>query len=417
MGAVQAVSTLHLITAAFFFLCCGYQILYLLVPLFVRRRPHQPTRLHRYAILIAARNEEAVLPHLLASIAAQDYPAELVTTFVVADNCTDRTADVARDGGAVVHVRNNTAQVGKGYALAELLAQIDQPYDAYLVFDADNLLAPDFLTQINRTFSDGYGIVTGYRNAKNYGDNWISAGYGLWFLREARQLADARMRLGLSCTVNGTGFGFTREVLARCGGWHYFLLSEDTEFSLDRLLAGERIGYCHDAIFYDEQPTEFRQSWRQRMRWARGYLQVFGRYAGRLLRGVLTLPPRKALSCLDVGLCILPALVCNLVTIVGDLVILLAALVSGEAILPVIGAVFSALPGAYLSFWFLGLCTTVTEWRRINASSTRKLGYLFTFPLFMLTYIPISIAALFCRVEWRPITHKAAVRLEEITRK
>ena len=130
-------------------ICYLYQVVYLIIPFFVKPRPHQSARLHRYAILIAARNEEAVLPHLLDSIAAQDYPAELLTTFVVADNCTDRTAQVAQDRGARVFVRNNRTQVGKGYALHFLLDKLQQTegldrFDAFLVFDADNLL-PKFL--------------------------------------------------------------------------------------------------------------------------------------------------------------------------------------------------------------------------------------------------------------------------------
>lgn len=417
MSAADAIALLHAVVAVAFFCCYAYQIVYLLVPLFVRHKPHKETRLHRYAILIAARNEEAVLPQLLASIAAQDYPAELISTFVVADNCTDSTAAVARAGGATVYERHNTRLIGKGYALAELLEQTPDAFDAYLVFDADNLLAPDYITQINRTFSDGCDIVTSYRNAKNYGDNWISAGYGLWFLRETRQLSDARMRLGLACTVSGTGFGFTRGVLARCGGWHYFLLSEDTEFSVDRLLAGERIGYCPDAVFYDEQPTAFVQSWRQRMRWAKGYLQVFRRHGGRLLRGMVTAKPRLAFSCFDLCMTILPALLLNLLTLCGDLALLLIALIDGQPLWPAVAAAFSALPGAYLSFAVLGLLTTLTEWRRIGTTPARKLGYVLTFPLFMMTYIPISLAALFCRVEWKPIAHKAALSLEEVGRK
>lgn len=417
MSAAEAVERLHAIAAALFFICCAYQLFYLFVPLFVRHKPHRPARLQRYAILIAARNEEAVLPHLLASIAAQDYPAELVSTFVIADNCTDNTAAVARAAGATVYERRNARLIGKGYALAELLEHVPDRFDAYLIFDADNLLAPDYITQIDRTFADGCDIATGCRCAKNYGENWISAGYGLWFLREARQLSDPRMRLGLSTMVSGTGFGFARQVLARCGGWHYFLLSEDTEFSVDRLLAGERIGYCPDAVFYDEQPTGFAQSWRQRMRWAKGYLQVFRRHGGRLLRGIFTLPPRAAFSCFDLCMSILPAMLLNLVTIAGDLALLLVALIAGQPLWPVVTAALSALPGAYLSFAVLGLHTTITAWHRITTTPARKLGYILTFPLFMMTYIPISLAALFCRVEWKPITHKAALPLEQIGRK
>ena len=146
-----------------------------------------------------------MIGQLLDSIRAQDYPADLFDIYVVADNCTDATAEVCRARGAFVHERQDKVKVGKGYALNWLLERIPvKKYDGFLVFDADNLLRPDYLTEMNKTFSAGYSIVTSYRNTKNYGDNWISAGYGLWFLREARYLNGARMALGSSCAVSGT---------------------------------------------------------------------------------------------------------------------------------------------------------------------------------------------------------------------
>lgn len=252
-------------------ICYLYQIVYLIVPFFEKRRKHKPVRLHRFAILIAARNEEAVLPHLLESIRNQGYPAELLDTYVVADNCTDRTAEVARAHGAQVFQRFNKQQVGKGYALNFLLQQIDgnvglDQYDAFLVFDADNLLEPDYVSQINQTCSDGYEAFCGYRNTKNFGGNWLSAGYGIWYLHDSTHLNRSRMMLGTTCAVTGTGFGFTRALLERCGGWHFFTLTEDIEFNTWCATHGVRIGYCHDAILYDEQPESFRQSWRQRTR-------------------------------------------------------------------------------------------------------------------------------------------------------
>ena len=77
------------------------------------------------------------------------------------------------------------------------------------------------------------------------------------------------MLLGSSCAVSGTGFLFSREVLEQCGGWKFYLLTEDIEFSVVNILRGEKIGYCKDAVVYDEQPESFRQSCRQRMRWAK----------------------------------------------------------------------------------------------------------------------------------------------------
>ena len=227
-------TTLQIINLAImlaFFLCYSYQFFYIPVAWWKKDAPHREPVMHRIAVLIAARNEQAVIGNLIDSIKAQDYPADKVDIFVVADNCTDLTGTVSGAHGATVYFRNNKAQVGKGYALQYLLRCIEEdfaPYDGYLVLDADNVLSPNYITEINKTFSDGYEIVTSYRNSKNYGDNWISAGYALWFLRESRYLNGARCRLGSSCAVGGTGFLFSHKILEKCGGWNFFLLTVTT---------------------------------------------------------------------------------------------------------------------------------------------------------------------------------------------
>lgn len=187
-----------------------YQTLYLLVGLFCKPKRFVAENFHRYAVLISARNERAVIANLIESIKNQDYASELVDIFVVADNCTDDTAVVARQAGAIVFERYDEQQKGKGYALNYLLGMIKQQYgpdyyEGYFVFDADNILEKDYISQMNTVFDNGYSLVTSYRNSKNYSDNWITSGYGLWFLREARYLNNARMILGASCVVSGTG--------------------------------------------------------------------------------------------------------------------------------------------------------------------------------------------------------------------
>lgn len=155
--------------AVLFFVCYAYQFVYIPVALLRRRKRLPAAAPHRFAVLIAARNEETVIGDLLDSLHAQDYDMSLITVFVIADNCTDRTAAIASEKGAVVYTRQNKQAVGKGYALEALLAHIksDYPdgYNAYLVFDADNLLAPDFLTRMNESFSAGNEIITCYRNS------------------------------------------------------------------------------------------------------------------------------------------------------------------------------------------------------------------------------------------------------------
>lgn len=167
--------TINAVISALFFICYTYQFLYIPLVLLKKRRPLPcPAAPHRYAVLIAARNEENVIAGLLDSLAAQTYDMSLVTVFVAADNCTDSTAAIAREHGAVVYERFNHVNVGKGYALDFLLQHIGADYpegfDGYFVFDADNILSPDFLERMNESFSAGNEIVTSYRNSKNFGD-------------------------------------------------------------------------------------------------------------------------------------------------------------------------------------------------------------------------------------------------------
>ncbi len=414
---MNIVKLINLIIALVFFVCYAYQIVYMAVPFLIKRRALKaPAEPHRYAVLISARNEEAVIAGLIGSIKAQSYDSELVTVFVVADNCTDKTAEVARRAGASVFQRYNKDQVGKGYALQFLLRQIDDLYsrdyfDGFFVFDADNVLEPDYIANMNAMFSQGCDIITSYRDSKNYGDNWISAGYALWFLRESKYLNDARMRLGTSCAVSGTGFLVSRKVMDECGGWSFFLLTEDIEFTAHNVVAGRTIAYCGDAVLYDEQPTRFSQSWNQRLRWAKGYLQVFGRYGVGLITGMA----RGSFSCFDMSMAIMPAAVLSVAGIINNGVGLFITLSAGKDPSAVLLSAFLMLADAYLTVFVIGALTTASEWRRIYAPTWKKLLFAFTFPIFMLTYIPISVVAVFSRrVTWKPIKHDRTMALEDI---
>ena len=370
-----ALRTVNALISALFFICYAYQFLYIPLVLAKKQRPLPcPPSPHRYAVLIAARNEATVIGGLLDSLRQQTYDPALLTVFVVADNCTDGTADIARRRGAVVY---------------------------------DNVLSPDYIERMNAVFSGGYEIVTSYRNSKNYADNWISAGYALWFLRESRYLNGARMRLGTSAAVGGTGFLFSQRILDKTNGWQFYLLTEDIEFSVRHITDGEIIAICEDAVLYDEQPTDFRQSCRQRLRWAKGYIQVFQKYGGKLLKGAA----RGSWSCFDMAMAIMPAFVLTCVSILANVTLAGIGLAEGAGLWFAMRSLLECLGGIYLTLLAIGAVTTATEWDRIQAPAWQKVMYTFSFPLFMFTYIPISFAALFMKVEWKPIRHGAAARL------
>ena len=125
---MDALNVINYVISVIFILCYSYQFLYILVPVLKKAKPHKEEQAHNYAVLISARNEQAVIGNLLDSIARQTYDRGSVTVFVVADNCTDETARVSREHGAVVFERFDTSRVGKGYALAWLMERIDEHY-------------------------------------------------------------------------------------------------------------------------------------------------------------------------------------------------------------------------------------------------------------------------------------------------
>lgn len=413
---MKTLTYINLIIAAVIGVCCCYQVLYALVRLRGRGRQFTAREQCRYAVLIAARNEAAVIGQLIDSILAQDYPRELVDVYVVADNCTDNTAGVASAHGATVYKRQNLAQVGKGHALNFLLAKIaqDRPearYDGFFVFDADNLLDPHYITEMNKVFSSGCPVVTGYRNAKNFGDNWISAGYGLYFLRESEYLNRPRDYLGTSCAVSGTGFLFSSALLEKVGGWHYFALTEDLEFTLDLISRGEKIAYCNTAILYDEQPTDFRQSVVQRARWMRGLLQILNWNGATVLHTLLGV---GSFACYDMLVNSFAAVLMGLGFIMNTIMFVVGVGSPHLQTGPVIAAALMALAGTYLGLFATGWMTLLTEWKRIPGKASRKVLYSFTYPFFMASFMAALAVALSGSAQWKPIRHSVAVSLGDL---
>ncbi len=270
---------------------------------------------------------------------------------------------------------------------------------------------------MNNVFDSGAIASTSYRNSKNYDSNWISAGYAVWFLREAKYLNQSRLTLHTSCAVSGTGFYVAADVLRRAGGWKWHLLTEDIEFSTQTILSGERISYCPTAIVYDEQPITFKDSWNQRFRWAKGFYQVFGHYGWNLAKGVFTNKKGSRFACYDMLMTIAPGLLLTVVSVIFNIAIIVLASMGFMSTGVMIASSASSIVFCvlnYMLFMFLfGVLTTFTEWDSIHSTTGKKVLYMFTFPLFMMTYIPIAIAALFKKASWKPIKHSITVDVSE----
>ncbi len=413
----EAIQCINFSLAVIFVICYFYQFVYILISLFkkpVRFAPSEQNK--RYAFMISARNEDNVIKNLIDSIKAQTYPSELLDIYICADNCTDNTAAVAKQAGAVVYSRTDPENIGKGWALDFLFKKVrqlkgDDYYDAFFIFDADNLLDKDYVARMNDAFSAGHRVIAAYRNTKNFGTNWLSCGYGLWFLHDSRHLNNVRMILGSSCSVAGTGFLISNQVIKENDGWPYHLLIEDIQFSTESILKGEKIAYCDDAKFYDEQPEEFKDSWNQRMRWTKGYMQILRQYGKGLIKGIFS---KKGLACYDMLMTIMPAIVVTVLSIIANVVSFVLCLISQSGLLAMLLSLGLTFVGSYLLLLTVGALACATEWEHIRCADKKKVIACFLFPLFVYTFIPVVVCALFRKVEWKPIRHKDSSTIEDM---
>ena len=402
------------------FLCYSYQIFYTIVPFSIKpKRCKTPIRFNKIAIFIAARNEESVIGNLLESINRQDYDSNHMRVVVIADNCTDKTAEIARSHGATVFERFNNEKVGKGYALDYAIDNLRESgewntIDGVIVLDADNILSTNYVSEMNKTFSNGYEVFTSYRNSKNYGDNWISAGYGLWYIRESKFLHYARMLLRSSCAISGTGFLVSRAILDKFNGWKFYLLTEDIEFSVFSIINGVKIGCCINAELYDEQPVTFKQSYKQRLRWSKGFFQVWKKHGKELIRGIFK---HRKFAFFDMTMNVMPAFILTVVLLFTSITSILFGIFGWGDPSPVVESLLGYIGFTYSIMFLMGLVTLISEWKKIYTTADRKIGFLFLFPIFMYTYIPISVIALFKPVKWEQIHHTRAKSLDEVIRK
>lgn len=239
-----------------------------------------------FAMIVSAHDEEEVIANLVESLKRLDYPQEAYDIFVIADNCTDNTAQAARDAGAIVYERTDKEKRGKGYALEwmfERLYKMEKQYDYISIFDADNLVDKNYLKEMNRQANRGYKVVQGYVDSKNPFDSWITSAYSLSFWSISRIFQLPRYRLGLCCQLSGTGFIISLDTLKK-HGWGATCLTEDMEFTMKLAMNDERVAWAHDAIIYDEKPLKLKQSWRQRVRWMQGHWDVASRFWTKLVK-------------------------------------------------------------------------------------------------------------------------------------
>lgn len=323
----------------------GYLLALTAAAPFARRRTPLPAGAprHRFAIMVPAHNEERLLPDLLASLARLDYPAAGYTVFVVADNCSDATAALARAHGAAVHERFDTALIGKGYALRWLLERVwaAGDYDAIVVLDADTVVSPNFLRVMDAQLAGGARAVQAYYTVRD-AEQTRGAGLRALALAAVHYLRpQAREVLGGSVGLKGNGMVF-RADLARQHPWPASL-TEDIEYHLGLVLAGERVRFAPDAVVAAEMPGRLRGAQTQNLRWERGRVEMVRRFVPRLLAEALR---RRSMTLLDAAIDqLIPPI--SLVA-AGGVITLAGGAVTGSGAIALVGGLALAALAIYV---------------------------------------------------------------------
>ncbi|QSO50265.1 glycosyltransferase family 2 protein [Alicyclobacillus curvatus] len=371
---------------------------------------HQPQK--RFAVIIPAHNEERVVGPLIDSIKAQRYPRTLFDIHLIADNCTDHTADVGRNHGAIIHERTNDEKIGKGYAIEWMIQQLEDSgaqYDALLMFDADNLVHPDFLAIMNDKLCAGHQVIQGYLGVKNPFDSWVSVSLALSYWYDNRMWQHARSRLGLSCALGGTGLCIDRTLLREIG-WEATGLTEDLEFGVRCVKNGIVPVWAHDAKVYDEKPVTFMASFHQRLRWQQGHFNCAKQYIVPLIKE--SVKERRFMK-FDMAVYLFQP--------VRSVIVFAMSIMLFLFNLPMVDKVFSLhvvqlIPQPIWMWISVILFLEMPLALILERINWRAYVGLILVPIFLWTWGPVSLQAYFTRRnrKWYHTVHKRALRLDQV---
>ncbi len=253
-----------------------------------RRRPPADTRNIRLTVVIPAHNEETGLPITLDSLKACNNPLPDEDLHVIADNCTDATADVARRAGCTVLERHDLSQRGKGYALNWAFAQIQEKgYDALVVVDADTRVDANFLDAWRNLIAKGADAGQAVYRVGNPEANFRTRLMHIAFLAFNYLRPLSRQNLGFSAGILGNGFGLSIKTVKEIP-YDSFSIVEDLEYHTRLVRAGKKVEFLPDTAVWSDMPVTAEAAQTQRERWEGGRLRMTLEQTPKLLAGVLS---------------------------------------------------------------------------------------------------------------------------------
>lgn len=377
--------------------------------LFVKKKDSNSNsdKKNKFAILIAARNEEAVIKNLIISLNKQNYPLDKYEIIVIINNCVDNTKMIVQDLGVnVIECKEEVRSKGDVLKYTFYILKDRSDIDAYVIFDADNVVHRNFLLEMNKAINCGYSFAQGFRDTKNIYDNWLSSSYALLYYIQSLFINKSRYNLGRSAFLNGTGFMVKKSVIDKYG-FNPVTLTEDIELTAFCALNGEKIAFVEKAITYDEQVTSFKVSLNQRKRWSFGTIQCLKTYCLPLLKTGIR---NGSIDCFDVILFYL-SVIFQVVTFFMSVGYFIYFAISFDNMIEFLIVVFSC----FLILYIVGVIFRLILFRKNKKSIKDSLGGIFLFDLFLFSWGIVSFISLFKKdVSWDQIKHNRNVNFNDL---
>lgn len=399
------------------------QLIYTLLFFVPAKKFKKAKTTHKVGVVICARNEENVIKNTIECLKQQDYPADMFDIYVVAHNCTDKTAEIAREAGAIVLEHNDDEPSHKrvSYALKHLFDYIlknNIKYDFYVRFDADNLVDKNYLSKMNDAYDSGVKVARGYNNAKNLTDNVISGISGLWYIRDARFACQARSFLNTHQMLLGPGMMFAHEIIEKDGGWKAMGITEDAEFAMNCLFQGYKSQYVSEAICYDDQPTTGKDCFNRFTRIGNGLHSLFYTHG---IKSFFLFFKHWNWGYLDMFLTLLfipiAVLCCVWLPFYYGYVLIYNSVIGNmDLFYLILNNIGFALIGAFIvPFILQAILVYALDKKKINQPFKKVLPSILLFPIFMIIYAFSIFIGVVSKPKWRQINRSKAVTLSEIT--
>lgn len=390
-------------------------VMLLITSVLSRKNNNKPSKRnsgHDFCFLVPARYEAKVIEGLLISIKKQTIKVNMKDVYVIVESNDDPTVNICKKYNATVVIRKHLELQRKGYALDEAVKFIINKnihYDAYFIFDADNVLDKNYLKNMIPIFDMGYDLASGYRNCKNGNESVIAACSALTFSLVNTVFNDKKNKETKNITFSGTGFYIRGELIEKWKGYPFHSLTEDYELSSYATLNNLTTYYNTKSVFYDEQPLRFKDTINQRVRWIRGYFDVRRMYTKKMFESLDKNDSNNG-SKMDESVGIVPFIfiVVGLVFWFLSLVFFITynLLMSNRVwklhLLEL--AIFMII--IYLTMSVMTFVILMIEGKKLDLTLKSRVKAMVINPIFMISYVPCAIRALTSKeVKWTRVDH------------